>query len=167
MEKYSRLIQFSAGLTSIVFGVLVYVIDRPSIYIPSPFSNISLYHQESALSFGSFSNNMPSFFHTFSFCLFLSCINTQRKIKYTQITIFWLLIEISFEFMQAPAFSEWLEQTQFCKDDSGYIFFNICAFIKNGYFDTADVVASFLGAALAYSVMLITTKEKKNVKISK
>jgi len=166
MEKYSRLIQFIAGLTGFMFGVLVYIIDRPPMYVPGFVSNLSLYNQDSVISFGSFANNLPSFFHTFSFCLLLSCMTSQTKIKNTQILAFWLFVEISFELMQGKPFKDWLVQTQFFKENSGYILRNISAFINNGFFDTFDVVAILLGATLAYLLMLITSKEEKNEKIA-
>ena len=120
--------QILIGLTALIFGVLVYLVNRPPdqiyfIYVSG--LNISLYNTLPNI-FGLIGNSVPAFIHVFSFILitagFLSC----QKRGCLIICLSWLLVDSAFELGQnfntwsASIIPDWFEGIPFLENTKSY-----------------------------------------------
>ena len=130
--------QILIGLTALIFGVLVYLVNRPPdqiyfIYVSG--LNISLYNTLPNI-FGLIGNSVPAFIHVFSFILitagFLSC----QKRGCLIICLSWLLVDSAFELGQnfntwsASIIPDWFEWIPFLENTKSYFI--------HGTFDFTD-----------------------------
>jgi cellulose synthase/poly-beta-1,6-N-acetylglucosamine synthase-like glycosyltransferase len=155
--------QILIGLTALIFGLLVYLVNRPPdqtyfIYVSG--LNISLYNTLPNI-FGLIGNSVPAFIHVFSFILitagFLSC----QKRGCLIICLSWLLVDSAFELGQnfntwsASIIPDCFERIPFLENTKSYFI--------HGTFDFTDLAAIAFGTLTAYLVLLSTNKSKRRV----
>jgi hypothetical protein len=73
--------QILAGATALLFGILVYLVDRPpeqTYFVYKSTVTISLYHILPNL-YGIIGNSLPSFAHVFSFILITAGLIASKK----------------------------------------------------------------------------------------
>lgn len=146
------------GLLGLLCGTLVYLADRPpeqAYFIYTSVIDVSLYKTLPQL-FGVIGNNLPSFFHVFSFILLTAGLCSCRKRGYFIICASWLLVDCLFELGQkyhalAIGFiPHWFERIPYLENTANYF--------RLGTFDVLDVVAIILGSMTAYFILILTTK---------
>ena len=151
-------VQFFVGLTALLLGSLVYLVDRSPdrtyfIYISG--LNISLYNTLPNV-FGAIGNSLPAFIHVFAFILITAGLMSCQKRGWLIICLSWFFVDFAFELGQK--FNEWalkLIPTWF----SGMPFLeNTENYFLRGTFDIIDLVAVALGTVIAYCVLLATHK---------
>lgn len=149
-------LQIFIGTAVLLFGVLVYLVDRPpdqTYFIQN--NGIDLSHFKNLpLLFGPIGDNLPAFVHVFSFILITAGLIKYRKKGYLIICINWFIIDIAFELGQscksfaARIVPEWFSGTYFLENTKN--------FFTKGTFDYLDLYAITVGAILAYLVLLTT-----------
>jgi hypothetical protein len=139
------------GLAALVLGSLVYVVVRPegSSYL-SHFLHFGL---EIPLRHLPFINNLPSFFHVFGFSLLTVAVLGERKYALVS-CLFWLVVNVLFEFGQHPSFVQWLDATNIGVARA------LDACFRFGTFDIFDVCSSLAGAITTYCFTLTKFGER-------
>jgi hypothetical protein len=154
--------QILIGLTILLLGTLVYVVDRSpdqTYFVYKSSINISLHNILPNL-FGSIGNSFPSFVHVFSFILITAgFLNCQKK-GCIVICVCWFLIDIIFELGQK---FKLLSSSMIPDWFSGIVYLgNSKKYFLSGTFDFNDVIAITFGAILAYFSLLITIKWRES-----
>jgi hypothetical protein len=152
-------LQISIGVVFLVIGSLVYLIDRPpeSTYFVYRYLPILNLHNILPNIFGSLDGSLPDFVHVFSFILITAGILTCGKRGYLIVCCSWLLIDCAFKLGQKyPSLAlkmipAWFSSIPILEAAKGYF--------HKGTWDINDIIAMFLGAAIAYFVLLITMKK--------
>jgi hypothetical protein len=165
-EKADRPInklQILIGITVLLIGTLVYLIDRPpehTYFVYRYFHALSFYHIIPNL-FGSLvGGSLPEFTHVFSFILITAGIISCGKRGYLIISSGWLFIDCGFKLGQkfsslsVKIIPDWFSNIPVLEATKGY-------FLK-GTWDIKDIIAIFFGASAAYLV-LITTMKRRDV----
>jgi hypothetical protein len=164
LKAFGSLINFSQifiGLFVLLFGTLVYVVDRPpdqTYFLYKSFVNISLHNTLPNL-FGFVGNSLPSFIHAFSFILITAGLLHCQKRGCLIICACWFLVDCAFELGQK--FNLW--SSKIIPDWFGGILFleNTKNYFTRGTFDYFDLTAIIIGAIAAYFVLLYTRQRKK------
>jgi hypothetical protein len=149
-------LQILVGIAALLFGTLVYLIDRPPeqtyfVYL-SPI-NLSLYKKLPNF-FGTIGNSLPTFIHVFAFILITAGLTSCKKGGYIAICLGWFLVDIAFEVGQkfssrsAEIIPDWFEGIPFLENTKNYF--------THGTFDFYDIISIALGALAAYIVLLKT-----------
>jgi hypothetical protein len=100
-------------------------------------------------------SNLPAVAHVFAFILISASFTARRKSGYALVTLFWLVLDVALEFGQKyktvalMLIPEWLNHVPLLNQSKRYFL--------NGTYDAADLAATALGAALAYTVLCLTT----------
>jgi hypothetical protein len=154
--------QILIGLTVLLLGTLVYLIDRSpdqTYFVYKNFVNISLHNTLPNL-FGFIGNSLPSFIHVFSFILITAGLFQCQKRGCLIICACWFLTDVIFELGQKfKALSSTMVPDWF----SGIIFLeNSKNYILLGTFDFNDLTAITFGTILAYLVLSITVKRRES-----
>jgi len=153
--------QVLIGLTVLLLGTLVYLIDRSpdqTYFVHKSFVNISLHNTLPNL-FGFIGNSLPSFIHVFSFILITAGLLCCQKRGYITICAFWFLTDIAFELGQKfKIFSleiipDWFSGILFLENSKKYFLL--------GTFDLNDLIAIVFGTILAYFALSITIKRRE------
>jgi hypothetical protein len=156
-------IQILIGVIGLLFGSLVYLIDRPpdqTYFVYSSNINISLYNTFPNV-FGIIGNNLPTFIHVFSFTLITAGLISSRKRGCVIICMSWFLVDCVFELGQkfnswtSKLIPEWFTGIPFLENAENYFL--------QGTFDFTDLASIALGTIMAYVVLLATNKNKKEV----
>ena len=150
--------QILIGLSVLLLGTLVYVVDRPpdlTYFVYKSSINISLHNILPNL-FGSIGNSLPSLVHVFSFILITAGFFNCQKKGCIIICVCWFLTDVIFELGQKfKAFSSSILPNWF----SGVPFLeNSKNFFLSGRFDVNDVIAITFGTIFAYFALSITIK---------
>jgi len=154
-------IQILTGATAFLFGILVYLVDRPpdqTYFVDKSFVNISLYHILPNL-YGIIGNSLPSFAHVFSFILITAGLIASKKRHFIIICIFWFLIDSIFELGQKFStmfikfIPDWFASIPFFENTGNY-------FIR-GTFSFGDLAAITIGTITAYFLLIITSERRK------
>jgi len=169
MEKYLsaflRLInirQILIGLTALLLGTLVYLIDRSpdqTYFVHKSFVNISLHNTLPNL-FGFIGNSLPSFIHAFSFILITAGLLHCQKRGCLIICACWFLTDVIFELGQklkalsSAMVPDWFSKILFLENSKNYFL--------SGTFDFKDLTAIAFGTILAYFVLSITIKRRSS-----
>ena len=151
-------VQFFVGLTALLLGSLVYLVDRSPdrtyfIYISG--LNISLYNTLPNV-FGAIGNSLPTFIHVFAFILITAGLMSCQKRGWLIICLSWFFIDFAFELGQkynawsSRLIPNWLSEIPFLENTENY-------FIR-GTFDFIDLAAVAFGTVIAYYVLLTTNK---------
>jgi len=159
-RRINRL-QILIGVSALLFGSLVYLIDRPpdqTYFVYSSPINISLFNITPTL-FASIGNNLPAFIHVFSFIVITAALISWQKRGYLIICLSWFLVNCAFELGQkfddlaSKIIPDWFAGIPFLENTKNY-------FLK-GTFDFIDLAAIAFGATMAYFVLLTTNKRKR------
>jgi hypothetical protein len=151
-------LQILIGLVFLLIGSLVYLVDRPpgsTYFVYRYIPTLSLHNILSNI-FGSLGGSLPDFVHVFSFILITAGVITCGKRGYLFISCCWLLIDCAFKLGQKypllvlKLVPDWFSRVPILEATKGYF----C----NGTWDINDIIAMFLGAMLAYFVLLSTVK---------
>jgi hypothetical protein len=153
--------QVLIGLTVLLLGTLVYLIDRSpdqTYFVHKSFVNISLHNTLPNL-FGFIGNSLPSFIHAFSFILITAGLLHCQKRGYLIICACWFLTDVIFELGQNfKTFSSTMVPDWF----SGILFLeNSKNYFLSGTFDFNDLTAIAFGTILAYFALSITIKRRE------
>lgn len=144
------------GITALLIGTLVYIVDRPpdqTYFIYSSGINISLYKTLPNV-FGTIGNSLPVFIHVFSFILITAGLFSIQKRGCLIICISWFVVDSAFELGQkynswiSKITPDWLAMVPFFENTEHYF--------VHGTFDFVDLIAIAIGSLMAYFVLLIT-----------
>jgi hypothetical protein len=156
-------LQISIGFLTLFAGLLLYLINRPSdIYFVSFIKGAENSHYWALPFLTGIGGVLPSFLHVFSFSLLLGGLLACRKTGNLIICCAWLLTNILFELGQRYPISasevipKWF--------DGMFILQNMRNYFVNGTFDLFDLLASSVGAAAAYWVLVRTKEERRDSK---
>jgi len=154
--------QILIGLSILLLGTLVYVVDRPpdqTYFVYKSFVNISLHNTLPNL-FGFIGNSLPSFIHAFSFILITAGLLHCQKRGCLIICACWFLADVVFELGQkfkvlsSTMFPDWFSGILFLENSKNYFLF--------GTFDFNDLTAIIFGALSAYFVLSITMQRRES-----
>jgi len=155
--------QALTGLIVLLFGALVYLVDRPPdqtyFVYSSPF-NISLFKTLPNL-FGHIGNVLPSFIHVFSFILLTAGILSCRKKGFLIICLCWFFIDCIFELGQKfnslslTIIPDWFSGVPFLENTKNFFLY--------GTYDLNDLIAILIGTVVAYLVLLSTIKSERKI----
>lgn len=154
-------LQILIGVFGLAFGSLVYLIDRPpdqTYFIYTSPINITLFNVIPKL-FGSIGNTLPAFIHVFSFILITAALISWQKRGYLIICLSWFLVDCAFELGQGfntwplRIIPDWFAGIPFLENTDNYFL--------QGTFDLIDLAAISIGAAIAYFVLLTTSKKRQ------
>lgn len=154
--------QILIGMSSLIIGTLVYLVDRSpdqTYFVFSTPFNISLF-KTLPIIFGSIGNNLPAFIHAFSFILITAGLSHCRKRGCLIICACWFLTDVIFELGQKfKVFSSTMVPDWF----SGILFLeNTKNYFLSGTFDINDLTAIIFGTILAYFVLSGTIKRRES-----
>lgn len=130
------------GFLALVLGAFIYIVVRPegSSYL----SQIFGFPVAASIQFP-FINNLPSFFHVFSFSLLTVAVLGERKYMLAS-CLTWLTVNLLFEVGQHSLVQHFLvNNTVLPKLLENYF--------QYGTFDVMDITFCFFGALAAYCVM--------------
>jgi hypothetical protein len=153
--------QILIGLTVLLLGTLIYLIDRPpdqTYFVYKSLVNISL-HNILPNFFGSIGNSLPSFVHVFSFILITVGLLRCQKRGCIIICTLWFLTDVIFEsgqkfkLLSSTMVPDWLGGILFLENTKNYF--------TRGTFDYFDIIATAIGAIVAYIVLLYTIQMEK------
>ena len=153
--------QILIGLSVLLLGTLVYIVDRPpdqTYFVYKNSINISL-HDTLPILFGFIGYSLPSFIHVFSFILITAGLLRCQKRGCVLICALWFLTDVIFELWQS--FNLWISEV--IPDWFGGILFleNTKSYFTQGTFDYFDLAAITIGAIVAYFVLLHTIQMEK------
>jgi hypothetical protein len=153
-------IQILIGTLALLFGSLVYIVDRPpdqTYFVYSNSINISLFNIIPNL-FGLIGNSLPAFLHVFSFILITAGLIFCQKRGFLIICLSWFLVDSAFEVGQkfttwpSRIIPDWFAGIPFLENTENYFL--------QGTFDFIDLASIVLGAIIAYFVLLATGKKR-------
>lgn len=152
--------QVLVGFSALFLGFLLYLLHRPP---DTYFLSFIKAHDASSYGisppFNAISGALPSFLHVFAFSLMIGGLLSCRKRGYLIICFAWLFINVLFEIGQRHPISAsqvipaWFEEV--------FILRNMQNYFQKGTFDFSDLLASFVGAAAAYCVLLLTIQNRR------
>ena len=163
LKAFVRMIniwQILIGLTALLLGTLIYLIDRPpehTYFIYKSFITTNLHNTIPNL-FGFVGYSLPSFIHVFSFILITAGLLHCQKRGRIIICVCWFLIDCAFELGQKfnslllKIIPDWFEGIPFLENTKNYFLY--------GTFDFVDLVAVTIGTVIAYFVLLSTNKSE-------
>ena len=149
------------GTITLLFGVLVYLVDRPpdqTYFVYKTGIDISLHNILPNL-FGIIGQSLPSFAHVFSFILITAGLIASKKREFILICLFWFLIDSVFELGQKFStmfikfIPDWFTSIPFLENTGDY-------FIR-GTFSFGDMAAITIGTITAYFLLIITSERRK------
>jgi hypothetical protein len=154
--------QILIGLSVLLLGTLVYIVDRPpdqTYFVYKNFVNISLHNTLPNL-FGFIGNSLPSFVHVFSFILITAGLLHCQKKGSLIICSCWFLTDLLFELGQkfkalsSTMLPDWFSRILFLENSKNYFL--------SGTFDLNDLTAIAFGTILAYFALSITIKRRES-----
>ncbi len=154
-------VQILIGVAGLVVGSLIYLVDRPpdqTYFLYSSSINISL-HDTLPNLFGLIGNNLPAFIHVFSFILITAGLIYCQKRGYLIICLSWFFVDCAFELGQkfdvwsSMIIPDWFAELPFLENAENYF--------RKGTFDILDLVAIVFGTAIAYFILLTTSKRRE------
>jgi hypothetical protein len=156
-------LQIFIGAVFLLIGGLTYLINRPPdlTYFVYRYSIILSLHNVLPKISVFWGNSLPDFIHVFSFILITAGIASCGKKGYLLISISWLFIDCAFELGQnysslaLKIIPDWFSGVSILEAMEGYF--------RKGTFDFNDIVAVFLGATMAYLVLLVTIERRKRL----
>jgi hypothetical protein len=154
-------IQILIGVIGLLFGALVYLVDRApdQIYFvhTSPV-NISLFDTVPNL-FGFIGGSLPECMHVFSFILITAGLIFCNRRGYLVICLSWFVIDSAFELGQkftawpSKILPDWFTGIPFLENTGNYF--------SQGTFDFIDLAAIAFGTMIAYLVLIATNKRRE------
>jgi hypothetical protein len=159
LNKEVNRLQILIGISALVIGVVLYLLDRPSgqtYFVPE---SMSLFEETPKL-FGKVGDHLPTFLHVFGFCLISCGILTQSRWIALGICSFWLFLDGLFEIGQHPAVANVIVEYIPGWFNNAAILENTRDYFLSGRFDPVDLFSILLGGMLAYMVFLATPKTR-------
>ncbi|NHF59878.1 hypothetical protein FK220_011040 [Flavobacteriaceae bacterium TP-CH-4] len=147
--------QFLAGVMTIALGMLLYVAIRPSWQTFWTIDLISLEWREFWF-LRMIGNNLPSFLHVVGLSLLTAAVVAKKKSIYMVICCSWLSINLVFEFLQSDVAYARLNHWSVNHEIMNPMVQWFKNYSLNAIYDTSDVLALFIGAVLAYIILLKT-----------
>ncbi len=153
--------QILIGTIALLFGVLVYLVDRPpdqTYFVYKTGVDISLHNTLPNL-FGIIGQSLPSFAHVFSFILITAGLITSKKREFILICLFWFLIDSVFELGQKFStmfikfIPDWFASIPFFENTENYF--------MRGTFSFGDMAAITIGTITAYFLLTVTTERRR------
>jgi len=153
--------QILIGLSVLLLGTLVYVVDRPpdqTYFVYKSFINISLYDTLPSL-FGFIGYSLPSFIHAFSFILITAGLLCCQKRGCLIICACWFLTDVIFELgqkfkpMSSSIIPDCFSEILFLENIKNYFLL--------GTFDFYDLIAIIFGTLTACFVLFTTMKRRE------
>ena len=147
----------------LLFGVMVYLVDRPpdqTYFVYKTGVDISLHNTLPNL-FGIIGQSLPSFAHVLSLILITAGLIAYQKRGYIIICLFWFLIDSAFELGQKfntliiEFIPGWFASVPFFENTENYF--------SRGTFSLGDLVAIFIGTIAAYFILITTNKRRKSI----
>jgi hypothetical protein len=132
------------GVSALILGALVYVLDRPTWQATILTSHFSLY-VPGVSYFGILGNSLPSFLHVVAFAMLDGGLFGHGRRSCLRISLFWTGLNLLFEVAQAPAVRSSLSPLT----DS-----------YRGTFDWFDVIAIIAGGTSSYLMLRWTTRKE-------
>lgn len=129
-------------------GVLVYMLDRPAGSAAALPHGLSFGRGPSF--FGALGGNLPSFAHGFAFTLLTCLVLPPRQAPMAAACAFWAIADAGFEVLQLPALAQPLAAALRSADAPWPGLEILAAYFANGRFDPLDLLASTLGAFVAF-----------------
>ena len=149
-HRYGRIATLTfGGLIVLMFGVFIYIIDRPAGNILIITNYLSAYHA-GKIVLGNFGFYLPTFFHIVGFSMITkSFFFTSKKSNYV-IPLFWGSINILFEFGQLYDAEGSL---RYFTNDPGYTIKEVIYnYFTYGVFDWLDISFAIIG--VIFSIIL-------------
>lgn len=138
------------GIIFLVFGALIYILDRPAgnIFILTEY--ISGYHEGKSV-FGDFGFYLPTFFHVVGFSIITKNIFYSSKRSNYVIPLFWGSVNALFEFGQLYFSGDSLQYKSYYHLGNT---FNklIYGYFSSGTFDWFDICAAITGVIFCLSL---------------
>jgi hypothetical protein len=152
--------QILIGVIGLLFGSLVYLIDRPpgqTYFVHTSPINISLFNTVPNI-FGFVGGSLPECIHVFSFIVITAGLIACRKQAYLIICLCWFLVDCAFELGQK--FSSW-SLNMIPNWFAGIPFLeNTEHYFLQGTFDFIDLAAIAFGTLIAYFVLVATNRRR-------
>lgn len=139
------------GLTALLLGTLVYLIDRPPGETALP-DSLNLYGHVPTL-FGAVGQNLPAFAHVFAFSLATAALLGNGRYVALGASATWFIVNLAFELGQHPAIAPGLVQLIPARFENIPILARTQGYFLYGTFDLLDLLFIALGALAAYLVM--------------
>ena len=137
------------GVLALGLGIAVYALDRPAMqtyFIPN---NLNTYAGTESI-FGPLGNHLPTFLHTFAFCVITAAVLGGGRRGALIVCLFWLIIDSLFEIAQhtdisnviVPFIPDWFTNVPVLENAENYF--------SQGQFDPVDLISILLGVVCAY-----------------
>lgn len=139
------------GLSALVLGSIVYVVDRPAGNLGLIPETLNLYGR-TPLLFGSLGQQLPAFTHVFAFSLLIAALTegSHRAVLATCLACF--VVESALEVGQHTVIARAVGGV-LADRDTGWLGRSLLEFLQRGHFDSLDMVAICLGSILAYTTI--------------
>ncbi len=148
------------GAGALALGLLLYLIDRPpdQTYFLFRLGLTSSLYRAVPPVFGHFGGNLPAFLHVFAFILITGGILACGRRGSLVVAICWFATDVAFELGQKfPAWADCLIPHWF---DSILLLDATRSYFRFGTFDSMDVLAVAIGAAVGYGALLATMERR-------
>ena len=163
-QKRINRLQILLGILFLLFGTLVYFIDRSPehTYFFHHYKFIKTLHNTLPALFGPIGNYLPDLIHPLSFILITAGIISCGKRGYRIICLSWLTIDCIFELGQKystqfiKVVPDWFKGIPFLEAFESYF--------KKGTYDPYDIAAILAGAILAYFILILTANMRNTQK---
>lgn len=150
------------GAAVLLLGLLLYAHARPPLYnFLTDLQLPNLVQWVSHSSFGWWCSFLPSFIHVMSMSLICAALLPQEKWTFLLVCASWVFIDTVFELLQLTApfvsvhYNGGLDRYALIENTIGYFI--------DGTFDPNDLLAVLVGGLIAYAVLFITRKTKKEL----
>jgi hypothetical protein len=151
--------QVAIGVTSLLTGLLYYLVRRPpgSVWFLSSMPHLGL---PAPHVIGYATGSLPSLTHALGFSLLSAGVVSSRRRGAAIICASWFLLESAFEIGQRPDISAWLTPRLPAWFDHVWLLANARNYFALGTFDPFDLAAGAAGAAVAYIIICHTQPEE-------
>ena len=151
-------VQVLIGITVLLLGTLVYVLDRPAeqtllanaLNLPSFTLGV----------FGAIGDVLPAFAHVFAFILFTVALLGNSRSDLIVTCVGWFLVDVAFELGQHPSIASWLSAHLSSGPENLILVNHTADYFVYGTFDPGDLIAISMGALTAYLVIEKTKRQE-------
>ena len=161
LKQKVELLWFMLGVMALMFGTLVYITERnpDDIYFLS--RSFSLFHAKLEI-FGRHGDYLPTLLHSFALILMTATAIGKHKVSAITVTLFWMLIEISFELAQTQFMSNWILSNIPHWFEHLPVLENTYSYFTYGSFNAMDLAAILIGSVAAYLLIKLTKRSDNN-----
>lgn len=144
-------VQVSIGITVLLLGTLVYVLDRPAEQ--TLLANALNLPSFTLSAFGVIGDVLPAFAHVFAFILFTVAVLGNSRSVLIVTCVGWFLVDVAFELGQHPSIASWLSAHLSSGPENLMLVNHTADYFVYGTFDPWDLVTISVGALTAYLVI--------------